>query len=321
MGISISSKQKPKNLDVIDQERDVSPSIKRKLQRTSSRYLKFSDSGYPTTPQSLNASDPIDNFDILSIDDCWIPKGRIASDSKRNCFQRDNSSEILDENGIFFGGVRNSGSIQSLDIPGTVTSKDSIRNRDKRRRTKTLSSSRTQDVRVPPETSVSKSDVGNGEQEKKPSFWEMSADESSSDVESEVESDRRRRSTSNPKNRPGAARPGRRRGRVYNAEDAGIENRTLGLSEYISSQIPEVANLLQPGNSLSNNERSKWSRKKYELKVSINPKSSVCEIILPGTILFPCDEVTKIIKKNGLKRHRSLHLPRFGEERNGVSGV
>lgn len=314
MGISISSKQKPKYLDGLEQEKGLSPNLKRQLHRSSSHYLKFSDSGYPTTPQSVDNSELFDNSDILSIEDCWIPARQNKSESKQNFFQdADPSTIFLDENEIFFSDAKDNDSFSALDIPGTVTSKDSIRTRERRRRAKTLSSSWTQSVNNSQDTLAL--DTNCKGQGKKSAYWDTTRDESSSDFESDVEKERRRRSTctSNPKNRPGAARPRRRKvGAVHNSRYEGREKKA-DLCDYISSQIPEIADLLQENSStIHGGSRRKTTR--YELKVSVNPNSSVCEIILPGTFLFRSDSVTKKGSGHGLKRHKSLHLPRVKKE-------
>lgn len=315
MGISISSKQKPKKLDALEQEKALSPNLKRQAHRSSSRYLKFSDSGYPTTPQSVDASEPFDNSDVLSIEDCWIPARQNKSESKQNFFQdADPSTIFLDENEIFFSDAKDNDSFSAIDIPGTVTSKDSIRTRERRRRANTLSSSWTQSVNNSQDTLALDTNCIKG-QGKKSAFWDTSRDESSSDFESDVEKERRRRSacTSNPKNRPGAARPGRRKvGAVHSSRYEGKEKKA-DLCDYISSQIPDIADLLQEKSSTNHGGRRRKTTR-YELKVSVNPNSSVCEIILPGTFLFRSDSVLRKGLGHGLKRHKSLHLPRVEKE-------
>lgn len=315
MGISISSKQKPKKLDALEQEKALSPNLKRQAHRSSSRYLKFSDSGYPTTPQSVDASEPFDNSDVLSIEDCWIPARQNKSESKQNFFQdADPSTIFLDENEIFFSDAKDNDSFSAIDIPGTVTSKDSIRTRERRRRANTLSSSWTQSVNNSQDTLALDTNCKKG-QGKKSAFWDTSRDESSSDFESDVEKERGRRSacTSNPKNRPGAARPGRRKvGAVHSSRYEGKEKKA-DLCDYISSQIPDIADLLQEKSSTNHGGR-RWKTTRYELKVSVNPNSSVCEIILPGTFLFRSDSVLRKGLGHGLKRHKSLHLPRVEKE-------
>lgn len=127
--------------------------------------------------------------------------------------------------------------------------------------------------------------------------------------------ERRRRSacTSNPKNRPGAARPGRRKvGAVHSSRYEGKEKKA-DLCDYISSQIPDIADLLQEKSSTNHGGRRRKTTR-YELKVSVNPNSSVCEIILPGTFLFRSDSVLRKGLGHGLKRHKSLHLPRVEKE-------
>lgn len=285
MGISISSKQRPKNLDDIDNKNDDSPRMDRGLYRSSSRYLKSSnsDSGYPTTPQTPDNSQRVDRGDVLSIDDLWIPTAQTKTESQNNFFADLGSSIDNDQfslkSGFFSNEFKDNDSLTTLDIPGAVTSTDSLRSRDRRKRFKTLGSSWTQSVDDAKENMKLRNESYTGRRQRR--IRKKSEDEVSSTVESDVENERKR-STSNPRNRPGAARPRRCRvGAISNTAEYSGEHK-MDIHDYILSRLDADSLLAKPSTRSDENNQT---RRKFELKVSVNPESSVCEIILPGSFL------------------------------------
>ena len=354
MGISISTK-KGSSKEPKSQKRDSPVGMERTLQRSSSRYMKYSsaDSGYPTTAStrpdySRKRPDDCSSFSDFSLDGTIIPErpaqrnANIGSRDYSTGFGRTGFEEKINMNFLMPDSdeeyIGDADSIRTLYIPGAVMN-GSLATRDQKERNdiEEVFHRKEESIRMPIQTAEYNS-TGSVERRSK---YDKNRNPRS-DALDIPRSFSETPNTTDPRNRPGAARAERRRIRSESVPprtdhaDKGYSNewttpKTHRKSEdqiYSSHSEPKLSpseiDLLEfltklikqrndsNGNSSGGPKCRNGNDVRFGISLTVDPMSEVVKISLPGKLFFDNhsqDNIDMDIqRKRKVKRHQSMFV-------------